>query len=54
MSAICRAVIEIDFHIPELLVLHIRHVIVVRILKRLRNTALISLFVLPGADEAVE
>jgi hypothetical protein len=40
--------------IPELLVLHIRHIIIVSVLKRFRDSALISLLVLAGAYEAVE
>jgi hypothetical protein len=40
--------------IPELLVLHIRHVIVVRVLECFRDPTVVSLLVLAGADEAVK
>jgi len=39
---------------PELLILHIRHIVVVCILERFRDTALISLLVLASADEAID
>jgi len=40
--------------VPKLLILHVRHVIIVCILKRFRDSAVISLLILAGADEAVE
>jgi pantothenate synthetase len=40
--------------VPELFVLHIGHVIVVSILKRFYNASVVSLFILPHANETID
>lgn len=54
LSAISRTMSDSASDIPELLVLHIRHIVIVSVLKRFRDSALVSLLVLTGAYEAVE